>query len=61
MISHPDPDSVAFKFSLRNHLRQDICILISRWNVVQQHNVPMNTISEMVVLDVKMLGPVMEY
>ena len=52
---------MVFKFSLRKLLRQDICILILRGNLLQQHNAPLNTIFEMVVPDVNMLGPVMEY
>ena len=61
IISNPDPASVVFEFSLCKHILQDICILILRGNVMQQHNAPLNTISEMVELDVNMLGPVMEY
>ena len=52
---------MVFEFSFSHHLHQDVCILILHGNVLQQHNVPLNAISEMVVTDINMLGPVMEY
>ena len=46
-------------FSSQAHSSRYLLILCG--NVLQQHNAPLNTISEMVVPDINILGPVMEY
>ena len=52
---------MVFEFALGERLHQNTYILILHGNVLKQHNVSLNTISEMGVPDVNMLGPVMEY
>ena len=58
---HPDPTSMVFEFSRGEHLRQNICILILCRNVLKQHDLPLHTIFDIMILDIYMLRSIMKY
>ena len=58
IILHP---SIIFKFTPGERLRQNSFILIFRRNVLKQHYPSLHTISEMMVPDIYMLGPIMKH
>ena len=51
---------MVFKFAPSECLRQNMCILIFRGNVLKQYYSPLHTIFEMVVLDIYVLGLIMK-
>ena len=58
---HLNPTFMVFEFSPGERLRQNICITIFCGNVLKQHDPSLRTISEMMVPDIYMLGPIMKH
>jgi hypothetical protein len=61
IILHPNPVSMIFEFSPGECLRQNVGILISRRNVLKQHDIFLHTTSEMMIPDIYMLRYVMKH
>ena len=61
IICNPYPASVEFELAPGERLRQDVGILILRGNIWKHHDSPLNTISDMMVPDVDVFGPIMKY
>ena len=56
-----DPASMVFEFSPGERLRQNVCILILRRNVLKQHDLPLHTISDMMIPDINMFRSIMKH
>ena len=61
IILHPNPISMVFEFSPGERLHQNICILIFHRNVLKQHDLPLHTISDMMISDIYMLRSIMKH
>ena len=61
IILHPNPVSMIFKFAPGERLHQNVCILIFHRNVLKQHDLPLHTISDMMIPDIYMLRSIMKH
>ena len=57
----PDPASMVFEFAPGECLHQNIYILIFRKNLLKQHDLPLQTISDMMILDINMFRSIMKH
>ena len=61
IILHPNLVYMVFEFAPSEHLCQNICILIFCGNVLKQHYSSLHTISEMMVPNIYVFGPIMKH